>query len=209
MYIPTEAGATIDDRHFDTNDADWLTMDAFASDDLETFKDESSNITVISDSKFDVYETDVFVTIEHDYESLDEMLLELRSNSPDEVTRKRRAAGAPSITRVVPNYGSPRGGQIITIVGHNLVSQVLDIGTEDTSAEDQGESYNIWFEMTGYSPVKCVLDRMLNLLAREVGDHNGIFCKTQESFQIAVLSLLSEWLNYSQRHQVSVNLKTY
>ena len=186
MYIPAEAGATIDDRHFDTNDADWLTMDAYASDDLETMEDNSSNISEISDSGFDVYETDVFVTIEHDYESLDEMLLELRSNPPDEAARKRRAAGAPSITRVVPNYGSPRGGQIITIVGHNLVSQVLDIGTQDTSAEDQGESYNIWFEMSGYSPVKCVLDRMLNLLAREVGDHNGIYCKTQASFQIHV-----------------------
>ena len=98
----------------------------------------------------------------------------------------QEASKKPSITKVVPNYGSPRGGQIITIVGHNLVSQVLDIGTQDTSAEDQGESYNIWFEMSGYSPVKCVLDRMLNLLAREVGDHNGIYCKTQASFQIHV-----------------------
>ena len=90
------------------------------------------------------------------------------------------AAKKPSITKVVPNYGSPRGGQVITIVGNNLVSQVLDIGTQDTSAEGQGESYNIWFEMSGYSPVKCVLDRMLNLLAREVGKHNGIYCKTQQ-----------------------------
>ena len=180
MQIPSEAGASIDDRHFETNDADWLTMDAYASEDLE---DESSNISEKGDSGFDVYETDVFVNIQHDYEPLDEVLRDLRSTSADdgsEAARKRRAAGTPSITRVVPNYGSPRGGQIITIVGNNLISQVLDIGTQDTSAEDQGESYNIWFEMSGYSPVKCLLDRMLNLLAREVGDHNGIYCKTQQ-----------------------------
>merc|ERR1711911_521719 len=155
-------------------------MDAYASEDLE---DGNSNISESSDSGFDVYETDVFVIIQHDYEPLDEVLRDLRSTSADdgsEAARKRRAAGTPSITRVVPNYGSPRGGQIITIVGNNLVSQVLDIGTQDTSAEGQGESYNIWFEMSGYSPVKCVLDRMLNLLAREVGDHNGIYCKTQQ-----------------------------
>ena len=65
MFIPTESGAVIDesDGH-ETDDADWTTDIEFWEQDFGT------NGT----SEFIVYETDVLVTIESEYQSLDEML---------------------------------------------------------------------------------------------------------------------------------------
>lgn len=72
MFIPTESGAIIDesdghetDHDADSNDADWMAEAEFSELDSET------NVT---DTEFKVYETNVFVTIESEYQSLDEML---------------------------------------------------------------------------------------------------------------------------------------
>ena len=66
MLIPTESGAIVDesDGH-GTDDADWNAEVEFSELDFGT------NVT---ESEFRVYETDVFVTIESEYQSLDEML---------------------------------------------------------------------------------------------------------------------------------------
>lgn len=66
MLIPTESGAIVDesDGH-GTDDADWNAEAEFSELDFGT------NVT---ESEFKVYETDVFVTIESEYQSLDEML---------------------------------------------------------------------------------------------------------------------------------------
>ena len=66
MLIPTESGAIVDesDGH-ETDDADWMTEVEFSEPNFRR------NIT---ESEFIVYETDVFVTIETEYQSLDEML---------------------------------------------------------------------------------------------------------------------------------------
>lgn len=72
MFIPTESGAIVDesdghetDHDADSNDADWMAEADFSELDSET------NVT---DTEFKVYETNVFVTIESEYQSLDEML---------------------------------------------------------------------------------------------------------------------------------------
>ena len=72
MFIPTESGAIVDesdghetDHDADSNDADWMAEAEFSELDSET------NVT---DTEFKVYETNVYVTIESEYQSLDEML---------------------------------------------------------------------------------------------------------------------------------------
>ena len=72
MLIPIESGAIVDesdgletDYDADYNDADWTAEAEFLVLDSET------NVT---DTEFKVYETNVFVTIESEYQSLDEML---------------------------------------------------------------------------------------------------------------------------------------
>ena len=66
MLIPTESGAIVDesDGH-GTDDADWNAEAEFSELDFGTS---------VTESEFKVYETDVFVTIESEYQSLDEML---------------------------------------------------------------------------------------------------------------------------------------
>ena len=77
MLIPTESGAIVDDSDghetnhdvdsddADSGDADWKAEAEFSEFDFGTNE---------ADSEFKVYETDVFVTIESEYQSLDEML---------------------------------------------------------------------------------------------------------------------------------------
>ena len=72
MLIPIESGAIVDesdgletDHDADYNDADWTAEAEFSELDSET------NVT---NTEFKVYETNVFVTIESEYQSLDEML---------------------------------------------------------------------------------------------------------------------------------------
>ena len=76
MLIPTESGAIVDesdghetDHDADSDDADWMAEAEFSELDFGTNETDS-----VTDSEFKVYETDVFVTIEIEYQSLDEML---------------------------------------------------------------------------------------------------------------------------------------
>lgn len=93
--------------------------------------------------------------------------------------RKRRATAKPQVTHIIPNRGSIHGGQIITLSGWNLKSQNLNIGSKtDSSTKDEGDDYIIWFEMKGETPIFCTLDRHFSIIARHVGTHQSIFCKT-------------------------------
>ena len=67
MLIPIESGAIVDesDGHETDHDADWKTEAEFSELDFGTN---------VMNSEFKVYETNVFVTIESEYQSLDEML---------------------------------------------------------------------------------------------------------------------------------------
>ena len=68
---------------------------------------------------------------------------------------------------------------MITIAGYNLKSQNFNVGsTSDTSAENEGDDYVIWFEREGEDAVLCEMDRHFSIMARHVGDHDSIFCRT-------------------------------
>ena len=86
---------------------------------------------------------------------------------------------------MIPDKGSVNGGQIITIAGYNLKSQKFNVGTKsDTSSEDEGDDFIIWFEKTGKgfeeeAPIFCEMDRHFSIIAKHVGDHESIFCRTK------------------------------
>ena len=108
----------------------------------------------------------------------EELLAEIRSKNADEGARKRRS-GSPSISSIVPSTGSILGQQLITIVGHNLASNKLNIpGANPDESSPDGDDYVVWFEKAGETPKFCVFDRQLTLLARHVGNHEFILCRT-------------------------------
>ena len=68
---------------------------------------------------------------------------------------------------------------MITIAGYNLKSQNFNVGsTSDTSAENEGDDFVIWFERAGEDALLCEMDRQFSIMARHVGDHDSIFCRT-------------------------------
>ena len=85
----------------------------------------------------------------------------------------------PQVTGILPNTGSPNGGQLITIVGHHFASQNLDVaGLNDDSVPDDGEDFEIWFEKDG-DKVWCETDRMFNIMTEQMGDKDSVICRTR------------------------------
>ena len=155
-------------------DLDESTVSEFFDDDL-LMVDESQLSPVTSDDT--QIRTGLKIVIDAVFEDKQSTLEFLRSTPP----RNRRST-TPQITNVLPTTGSPRGGQIITIVGTNLESNQLDLGggVTDSSVPGNGDDYFFYFEKSGFSPVECRKDRMLNLLARQLGQHQSIFCITNK-----------------------------
>ena len=150
------------------------TLDTFFEDDM-LMMDENMLSPVMEDGNT-VIRTGLRIEIDPVYQDKQTELERLR-NTP---ARNRRDT-TPRITNVLPRTGSPRGGQIITIVGTNLDSNNLNIGgTQDNSVPGHGEDYFFYFERAGFSIVPCTVNRMFNLLARQVGPHRTIFCETQK-----------------------------
>ena len=151
------------------------TVSEFFDDDL-LMVDESQLSPVTSDDT--EIRTGLKIVIDSEFEDKQSTLEYLRNTPP----RNRRST-TPRITNVLPRTGSPRGGQVITIVGTNLESNQLDVGggVTDSSVPGHGDNYFLYFERSGYSPVECRKDRMLNLLARQLGQHVSIFCVTNKA----------------------------
>jgi hypothetical protein len=128
--------------------ADWV------DDFLDWSDDSSDSISEDSSSTFSITAQDDV------YMNRAEILSHIRNSQPDESERRRRD-GSPTIKHIVPDRGSINGGQIITIAGWNLKSQKFNVGTEtsDTSTEDEGDDFNIWFEYDGQPNMYCVIDR--------------------------------------------------
>ena len=154
---------------------DDITVSEFFDDDL-LMVDESQLSPVTSDDT--KIQTGLKIVIDSEFEDKQSTLEYLRNTPP----RNRRDT-TPRITNVLPKTGSPRGGQIITIVGTNLESNQIDVGggVTDSSVPGHGDNYFFYFEKSGYSPVECKKERMLNLLARQLGQHASIFCVTDKA----------------------------
>ena len=84
-----------------------------------------------------------------------------------------------SITDVIPQQGSPIGGLLLTIVGHNLKSTQLDIGGVKEESESEGENFKVWFEHpdTEERP-NCHIDRMFALHAQPLEGQDFLICQT-------------------------------
>jgi len=94
--------------------------------------------------------------------------------------RKRRSSH-PSIDSLIPRQASPNGGTIITIVGQNLKSKIIDIGGQTSESEDQGETFEIWFgrdwdDGNGETKIPCRIDRMLGLHLENMSGVDTVSC---------------------------------